>query len=532
MSKFGSLTKRIISAAVAGTLLVAVPLSGCNLIEEKTKDKDSQNSEVTSTDSVTKFGDNIVVKSAHYKMSFDVMQYLFNSLYQQFLSENSTTYFSTAQSLKEQYYNEEESTTWHDYFLENTKSYLKQIMVFAEAAEDAKMELSDEELQTISDYRSSMESAAEQESKDLDTYVKDLYDGKITVSDIEYVMKMTLLAQKYNNYLRESYKYTDSQYEAKFKEDETKYEIADYHFYEFRYAETNIDGTSAEINEDKKNKMKENADALANTKDAKEFETYLTKFLKANPSLVSLTTTSEESITEEDFNDAVNRAVEGTQYTKKTYSDGDEMSQWVFDKDRKANETKVFETASSYVVIMIDKPVYRDETATRNVRHILVSLSTHDESDTKTKKEAEKIYDEWQNGDATEDSFAELANKYSEDPGSNTNGGLYSNVSSGYTVPSFNDWMFDKNRKAGDTGIVSTDYGYHVMYYVGSGLTAWKVNVDSDLRQDDLKKSFEELSKKYEIEFDEDAIKDIDVYPQVEESSVESSTAGQNLADQ
>ena len=31
------------------------------------------------------------------------------------------------------------------------------------------------------------------------------------------------------------------------------------------------------------------------------------------------------------------------------------------------------------------------------------------------------------------------------------------------------------------------------MYYVGSGLTAWKVNVDSDLRQDDLKKSFEEL---------------------------------------
>ena len=50
----------------------------------------------------------------------------------------------------------------------------------------------------------------------------------------------------------------------------------------------------------------------------------------------------------------------------------------------RATGTKVFETASSYVVIMIDKPVYRDETATRNVRHILVSLSTHDESDTKT----------------------------------------------------------------------------------------------------------------------------------------------------
>ncbi len=531
MSKFGSLAKRIMAAAVAGTIFVAVPLSGCDMFEEKTKDKDSQNSEVTSTDSVTKFGDNIGVKSDHYELSFDVMQYLFNSLYQQFLSENKAGYFDTTQSLKDQYYNEEEKTTWHDYFLENTKTYLNQIMVFAEAAEAEKMTLSDEELQTIADYRSSMESAAEQESKDLDTYVKDLYDGKITVNDIEYVMKMTLLAQKYNNYLHDSYKYTDSQYEAKFKEDETKYEVADYHIYEFRYTDTNIDGTSAEVNEDRKNKMKENADALANTKDAKEYETYLTKFLKANPSLVSLTTTSEESITEEDFNDAVNETVEATQYTKTTYSDADEMSQWVFDKERKANETKVFETSTSYVVIMIDKPVYRDETATRNIRHILVSLTSHDNSDSKTKEEAEKIYKEWQDGDATEDSFAELANKYSEDPGSNTNGGLYSNVPSGQMVPSFNDWMFDKNRKAGDSGIVSTDYGYHVMYYVGSGLTAWKVNVDSDLRQEDLKKSYEELSKKYKIEYDEDSIKDIDVYPQ-EESSAESSTAGQNLADQ
>ena len=34
-------------------------------------------------------------------------------------------------------------------------------------------------------------------------------------------------------------------------------------------------------------------------------------------------------------------------------------------------------------------------------------------------------------------------------------------------VTAFNDWCFDGARQPGDTGIVKTDYGYHIMYYVG-----------------------------------------------------------------
>ena len=33
-------------------------------------------------------------------------------------------------------------------------------------------------------------------------------------------------------------------------------------------------------------------------------------------------------------------------------------------------------------------------------------------------------------------------------------------------VEEFNDWIFDENRKPGDTDIVETVYGYHVMYFV------------------------------------------------------------------
>ena len=80
---------------------------------------------------------------------------------------------------------------------------------------------------------------------------------------------------------------------------------------------------------------------------------------------------------------------------------------------------------------------------------------------------AQAILDEWEAGEATEDSFAALAAEKTEDEGSKENGGLYEDVYPGQMVTAFNDWCFDADRKPGDTGIVETEYGCHVMYYSG-----------------------------------------------------------------
>ena len=37
----------------------------------------------------------------------------------------------------------------------------------------------------------------------------------------------------------------------------------------------------------------------------------------------------------------------------------------------------------------------------------------------------------------------------------------------GWAVESFDKWCFDSSRKPGDTGMVETEYGYHVIYFVG-----------------------------------------------------------------
>ena len=46
-------------------------------------------------------------------------------------------------------------------------------------------------------------------------------------------------------------------------------------------------------------------------------------------------------------------------------------------------------------------------------------------------------------------------------------------------VAAFNDWCFDPERQVGDTGLVKTNYGYHVMYYSG-GTLLWKQYVRTD----------------------------------------------------
>ena len=54
-------------------------------------------------------------------------------------------------------------------------------------------------------------------------------------------------------------------------------------------------------------------------------------------------------------------------------------------------------------------------------------------------------------------------------------------------VATFNDWCFDSARKTGDTGIVESTYGYHVMYFVGnSDVTYRDYQIENELREADM----------------------------------------------
>ena len=148
------------------------------------------------------------------------------------------------------------------------------------------------------------------------------------------------------------------------------------------------------------------------------------------------------------------------------------------------------------------------------MRHILIQpaaseLSEDDEgyeADVEAKRaeaeqKAQEILAEWEAGEATEDSFAELANEYSEDGGSNTTGGLYEQVYQGEMVTEFNDWCFDPARQSGDTGIIySESTGYHIMYFVGYDQPYWEIQVTNNLMTEATDTWYAEKTEGYTAE--------------------------------
>ncbi len=116
-----------------------------------------------------------------------------------------------------------------------------------------------------------------------------------------------------------------------------------------------------------------------------------------------------------------------------------------------------------------------------NVRHILLQPGEGEDM-TAALKRAEELYEQWK-ADPTEDHFAALAAQHTTDPGSQTTGGLYEDVYPGQMVQNFNDWCFDDARKVGDTGIVETEYGYHIMYYSGQSETVYSDANDEAAQQ-------------------------------------------------
>lgn len=144
-----------------------------------------------------------------------------------------------------------------------------------------------------------------------------------------------------------------------------------------------------------------------------------------------------------------------------------------------------------------------------DVRHILIQPEAaedgtiSEEAWAAAEAKAQEVLDAWKEGEATEATFGDLANEHSTDPGSNTMGGLYEDVYPGQMVAEFNDWCFDDARQTGDTDIVKTSYGYHIMYYVAqSEDIQWRMLCEQELLSEKLHDMRDEMLESYEVSAD------------------------------
>jgi hypothetical protein len=152
-----------------------------------------------------------------------------------------------------------------------------------------------------------------------------------------------------------------------------------------------------------------------------------------------------------------------------------------------------------------------------DVRHVLIQpeggtksedgkTTTYSDAEWEAARvKAQSLLDAWLQDDGTEDGFAAMAKANSAD-GNAEQGGLYEDITKDTNfVPEFLNWCMDESRKAGDSGLVKTTYGYHIMYFSASE-PIWYANAESAFRADVMNKRVEDFGKNYELKTDLDKV--------------------------
>ena len=162
------------------------------------------------------------------------------------------------------------------------------------------------------------------------------------------------------------------------------------------------------------------------------------------------------------------------QYTK-TYYEGYMYFRSMYEKiDTSSGALEAYFAANE--ATLKEQGITKDSGNNYDVRHILIEIEggTKDEDGNTTysdedweacREKAQKLLDEWLEGEHTEETFAQLAAEHSADGGSKDNGGLYADLDKDTSfVKEFVDWYTAQDRKEGDYGLVKSSYGYHIMY--------------------------------------------------------------------
>ena len=371
-----------------------------------------------------------------------------------------------------------EYETWGDLYMDQTKQHLQQLTALCDMAkkDNVTLEASDTE-ELDSAIQELKDSASAQGRDDFDAFLAENYGAGLTEATVRSILERELLAMKYLQYYQDNLTYSQEELDAAYEADPDSFDTFRFDVY-FAQADLSDEDADAE------------AAAAQAVKDA---EAVLAQVESGDGEALDRLKAAVEDEAE------VNAvSVDGAMLA--TY--GLPFEDWLRDPARAAGDATVseFECSGAYVVVFEGRE--RSDSRVLDVRHILIQAEDADgdgeisdaEMDA-AKAELDKVQAEWEAGDQTEDAFAALAETYSDDLGSNTNGGLYEDVYERQIVPAFNDYCFDPDRTPGDVGVVKNTVhnGWHLIYYVDQGDVYTDMLIREQLVGDDMDQFMEDL---------------------------------------
>ncbi len=413
--------------------------------------------------------------------------------------------------------------TWVEYLHDQAVRTAQMYLAFYQEAKEAGTELTEAELaevdKQIEDLReeaatanqSSSSSSSDDENQragySLNAYLRKAYGNGVTEGFLKKQLKLEALVKKFYNDKSDEFEkgYSEDEVKKVFDENPDSYQFVTLRLYQFKNESlTQNDGESDD--DLKKRQSESDAKTKANANemfegvtDEKSFVALATKYNTTEDYDADSSTLIKAALkSQSQFNSSAT-------YLESMNSD---LATWAFENATKAGDKKLIEDSDNgvyYVALMVNP---KHDVNTVTVRHILfltqdsqTGEALSDDEIQKAKDKASETLAKWKAGDATEDSFATFATDLTEDTGSSSNGGLYENVVPGQMTSAFDKWIFDDSRKAGDTDIVESEYGYHIIYFVSKNGTYADSAIRSSLASEDLEKFSDEIldSDKYVI---------------------------------
>ncbi len=349
---------------------------------------------------------------------------------------------------------------------------IQNTLIMADEARKNNVVLNEENKGILEENVQSVKDSAKSQKKSVGEIMEANYGIGVNLATYRKFLEDSMLASQWETEKRDSFTYTQAEYDAYYNEHKDDIDTVNYRAYSFSPEASDENATE----EEKKTKLdaaKVKADALlATITDEASFNT-----------LVAAAVPEDQAAAYQDPDATLRKesALSGLSEAQKT---------WLAAADRKAGDKTLVDNGNGYdVLYFISRQ--RDVYHKANVRHILVKFKDDKGEATQTptdaqketaKKAAQDILDQWKKGEATEASFEALAKEKTEDDGSKDSGGLYESIGKNEMVKPFEEWCLDTARKTGDIELVETEYGYHVIYFISNKDTeAWVDTVRSKL---------------------------------------------------
>ncbi len=428
-----------------------------------------------------------------------------------------------------------ENPMWTDYFRQSALDSIRYITACEAYAKANGIELDDsDDAAQIEAGINSIKEQADAAHYSLPAYLRFIYGKSMTVDALEKIVAKQVLATKVQTVITEGYEegYTDEEALKEFNKDLTAYGVVSLRNYVIKADKVEVpaekegeEATTKVTDETMAQAKKKAQEFIAKVTDSESFKAAVAEAEKAAGTEDSDKFTTDDSLT----------LMNEITYSDLSYAQTDtDFLNWAFNKDTEINKTYLVENKDTgYTVFMMVSPVSTPtDKETYDVRHILLQFPEEEKKDDdkadsdvklldaaeyegvtididvdleKTKDielygKAQEILVEYLKGDRSEDHFAELAKENSSD-GNAASGGIYEGVRLGQMVSEFEDWAVADGRKYGDVGIVETTYGYHIMYYIGSGIHKWQDDVKANMAGNAFNEFAEKLDSVESIEF-------------------------------